>query len=83
MQMCSINEGESLPMWMSKSFFGEFGDAFVQDTSLEGGHIAPCITEVAEVMRSGLEDFRGALTLFTDADLGTALIHAHYLSLLS
>jgi len=31
---------------------GEFGDAFIQDTDLEGGHVAPAIDQLVDVIRS-------------------------------
>ena len=53
-----------------QTFFGEFGDAFVEDTSLEGGHIPPTIRELCGVVENALThgEFRAALSLFSDDD---------------
>ena len=36
-------KGETKPIWTDNAFAGEFGDNFIQDTSLEGGHIPEAI----------------------------------------
>ena len=38
------------PMWMSKCFIGEFGDAFVQETDLEGGRTEKSIPEYCDLV---------------------------------
>jgi len=38
------------PMWRDKAFVGQFGDCFVQDTELEGGHIGPSLGVLARVL---------------------------------
>ena len=45
------------PMWMNKAFVGEFGDAFVADTSLEGGHIGPSIVTMIEVTKKAVHHY--------------------------
>eukprot|EP00961_Rhodomonas_salina_P116685 1570363-Rhodomonas_salina.1 len=56
-------------IWMDKAFVGEFGDAFVQDTSLEGGHIGPSITTFVRIAKFVLEEFgKSEMPLFSDAD---------------
>ena len=58
------------PPTTHQTFFGEFGDAFVEDTSLEGGHIPPTIRELCGVVENALthSEFRAALSLFSDDD---------------
>ena len=38
--------------WRTGSFVGEFGDAFIQDTDLEGGQVAPSIDQLVEIIRN-------------------------------
>ena len=55
------------PMWMNKAFVGEFGDAFVSNTSLEGGHIGPSIVTMIDVAKLAVQTYRksNALSAFT------------------
>jgi len=54
------------PIWMNKAFVGEFGDAFVADTSLEGGHIGPSIVTMVDVAKLSVKEYRrsNALSCF-------------------
>ena len=46
---------------------GEFGDAFIQDTDLEGGQVAPAIDQLVDIIRS--EAFQTSVTSFTSDEL--------------
>ena len=44
-------DSQAKPIWRDGAFVGQFCDAFCQDTSLEGGHIAPSLRVLAYGMR--------------------------------
>ena len=45
-------EGKPRPIWTDNAFAGEFGDNFIQDTSLEGGHIPEAITRLQSCIKT-------------------------------
>eukprot|EP00961_Rhodomonas_salina_P179732 2425511-Rhodomonas_salina.3 len=66
---CAMHAEKRIPFDLCSCFSGEFGDAFVQDTSLEGGHIGPAINTFARISNFVLEEFGAtALTLFSEQD---------------
>ena len=46
-------------MWRNGAYAGEFGDAFIADTELEGGQVAPSITILLGVVRDAVIARRG------------------------
>jgi hypothetical protein len=56
-------------IWRNGAFAGEFGDAFIQDTELEGGHTAPAIITLAGIVEEVLVRRRKDLALFSDAEI--------------
>ena len=58
----------SAPMWRTGAFAGEFGDAFISDTELEGGQVAPSIEILVGVIRHVLKTRREELTSFRAGD---------------
>ena len=60
----SPGAGAGTPAWRTGAFAGEFGDAFISDTELEGGQVAPSIEILVGVVRDVLETRRAELTLF-------------------
>jgi hypothetical protein len=42
-------------VWRNGAFAGEFGDAFIAETDLEGGHSGPAITQLLVVVRDVLK----------------------------
>ncbi len=59
-------------IWRNGAFAGEFGDAFIQDTELEGGHTAPAIRTLSAIVNRVLTARRADLTLLSDADISIA-----------
>lgn len=59
----------TIPMWRTGSFVGEFGDAYVQDTELEGGQVAPAIDQVVDIMNEVLKKRRNELKDFDEGDI--------------
>ena len=55
--------GVRAPQWTSKAFLGEFGDAFVQATDLEGGQTYQSIPEYCAVVREAMTMPGDALSL--------------------
>ena len=55
--------GVRAPQWTSKAFLGEFGDAFVQATDLEGGQTYQSIPEYCAVVREAMAMPGDALSL--------------------
>ena len=41
----------SVTVWRTGAFAGEFGDAFIKDTELEGGHTAPALRLVIDILK--------------------------------
>ena len=41
-------------MWRNGAFAGEFGDAYIADTELEGGQVAPSIKTLLQVIRDSV-----------------------------
>ena len=54
------------PAWRTGAFAGEFGDAFISDTELEGGQVAPSIETLVRVIRAVLSERARELTAFGD-----------------
>lgn len=55
--------------WRNGAYAGEFGDAFISDTELEGGHSAPAIATLNRVINHILTTRRHQLTLLNDDDI--------------
>ena len=51
-------KGETKPIWTDNAFAGEFGDNFIQDTSLEGGHIPEAIDRLQSSVIASLPHFK-------------------------
>ena len=47
-------EIEAASIWRTGAYAGEFGDPFIADTDLEGGHIAPSLHTYCSIVRSEL-----------------------------
>ena len=60
--------GDPGAVWRNGAFAGEFGDAFIADTDLEGGHSGPAITQLLTVVRAVLEARLSECSLLTEAD---------------
>lgn len=61
-------------VWRSGAFAGQFGDAFIQDTDLEGGQVAPSIEYLSEICETHLlATRRTELTMFNDKEM--VLLH--------
>ena len=61
-------DGEDDPMWYSKAFYGEFGDAFLQDTTLEGGHTSQSIPDLINIANEVVATYadKAPLSLFKE-----------------
>ena len=57
------------PFWLNKAFVGEFCDAFIADTSLEGGSPNASIETLVATARLAIDRFRAALGLLSDRHL--------------
>ena len=68
-------EAAASPMavWRNGAYAGEFGDAFIAETDLEGGHSGPAITQLLEVVRQVLTARSGESPLIDAAATATAL----------
>jgi hypothetical protein len=53
----SRERGEVGPIWADNAFAGEFGDNFIADTSLEGGHIPEAIRRLLDTVVKYLPQF--------------------------
>ena len=60
-------------VWRNGAFAGEFGDAFIAETDLEGGHSGPAITQLIVVVRAVLKERLGECSLLDEADAAAAL----------
>lgn len=56
-------------IWRTGAFAGEFGDSFIEDSDLEGGHTAPALVTLASVIHGVLSKRRSELSLFSDEDV--------------
>ena len=67
--MWEYAKGETKPIWTDNAFAGEFGDNFIQDTSLEGGHIPEAIDRLQSSVIASLPHFKkGVLKNFTSSE---------------
>ena len=61
----SSSDKPRAPMWRNGAYAGEFGDAYIADTELEGGQVAPSIKTLLKVVRDSVLSKRGPeLTAF-------------------
>ena len=61
-----VSELRSMP-WFSKTFYGMYGDPYLQDTDLEGGHIVPVMKDTVHIIKTMIKDVKegtGAMPLF-------------------
>lgn len=56
------------PIWLSPAFLGEFGDAFLEGTGLEGGSIPPVIAAYSLALDAALQDQRDFCNGFEHED---------------
>lgn len=62
-------EGTPRPIWTDNAFAGEFGDNFIQDTSLEGGHIPEAIERLQSCIKSSWKQLeKGVLKGFNSRE---------------
>ena len=59
-------EAEPGAVWRNGAFAGEFGDAFIAETDLEGGHSGPAIGQLLTVVRAVLKARLGECSLLED-----------------
>lgn len=64
-----VKIGFQLPIWCNRAFVGQFGDCFVHNTELEGGHIASSIKVFQFTLQDIIEQHRDWLHLFSDDDI--------------
>ena len=53
--------------WFSKTFYGMYGDPYLEDTDLEGGHIVPVMRDTVRIIKTLINDVKagsGAMPLF-------------------
>jgi hypothetical protein len=55
-----VGPDQRMPAWRNRAFVGTFGDPFVRDTELEGGHIAPSLDAITHVVRIMIQQGRMA-----------------------
>ena len=58
-----------VPVWRTGAFAGEFGDCFIEDTSLEGGHVAPSIGSFVEAVEVACRESTTRLPAFTSVEI--------------
>eukprot|EP00658_Telonema_sp_P-2_P010324 TRINITY_DN13891_c0_g1_i1.p1 TRINITY_DN13891_c0_g1~~TRINITY_DN13891_c0_g1_i1.p1 ORF type:complete len:1462 (-),score=417.56 TRINITY_DN13891_c0_g1_i1:67-4452(-) len=46
-----VSGNGSVPIWRQSAFAGQFGDAFIKNTQLEGGQIGPAVKTLLELTR--------------------------------
>jgi hypothetical protein len=56
-------------LWRTGAFAGQFGDAFIENTDLEGGFIPPAIRILDDVVQHLVEQQRDAISLLTREDV--------------
>ncbi|CAM9230572.1 unnamed protein product, partial [Ectocarpus fasciculatus] len=59
------------PIWRQPSFFGEFGDAYIQNSDLEGAPTEPSLVVMCDLIAKCCQQNRSELTLFSKEDLRT------------
>lgn len=57
------------PIWRQACFFGEFGDAFIQNTDLEGAPTEPALVALCDMIAKCCQQNKAELTLFKKNDL--------------
>ena len=60
-------------IWRSGAFAGEFCDAFIKDTDLEGGHSGPAIQQLLPIIRDALSKRLGDCCHLNEGDRQVAL----------
>jgi len=60
------------PMWQDRAFCGEFGDAYVENTELEGGHIAPSLKVLWLTVKMILKEHKSWFNDYTEQDFKNA-----------
>eukprot|EP00949_MAST-11_sp_MAST-11-sp1_P002253 g2253.t1 len=61
--MINSSIGGRIPIWLSGALVGEFGDAYVANTTLEGGRTEQAIPEFCKIAEEGLDAFEGTQAL--------------------